>query len=104
MYMPGAQDVQMKTVTITEFRKNIFRMVDEALATGEPIEIKRKSGRVVLTAEDTPSSVAEKRAERWKRFWESPPDLTLGGDMSVEDFRKEREAYWRWDEEPELDF
>lgn len=93
----------MKTVTITEFRKNIFQMVDEALATGEAIEIKRKGGRVMLTAEDASASAAEKRAERWKQFWESPPDLALGGDMSVEDFRKERESYWHWDEEPELD-
>ena len=93
----------MKTVTITEFRKNIFRMVDEALATGEPIEIKRKTGRVVLTAEDAPSSVAEKRAERWKRFWESPPVLSIGGDLGVEEIRQLRQDYWHWDEEPELD-
>ena len=93
----------MKTVTITEFRKNIFQMVDEALATGEAIEIKRKGGRVVLTAEDTPASAAEKRAERWKRFWESPPVLSVGGDLSAEDVRQLREDYWHWDEEPELD-
>jgi len=103
MYISAAQNVHMKTVTITEFRKNIFRMIDETLATGEAIEIKRKGGRVVLTAEHAPASVAEKRAERWKRFWESPPDLRLGGDMGVEDFRKVRESYWHWDEEPELD-
>ena len=93
----------MKTVTITEFRKNIFRMVDETLATGEAIEIKRKGGRVVLTAEQAPASVAEKRAERWKRFWESPPVLSVGGELSAEDIRQLREDYWHWDEEPELD-
>ncbi len=93
----------MKTVTITEFRKNIFQMVDEALATGEAIEIKRKGGRVVLRRESEPAGAAHDRAERWKRFWESPPDLTLGGDMDVKDFREVRESYWHWDEEPELD-
>ena len=93
----------MKTVTLTEFRKNIFRMVDEALATGEAIEIKRKGGRVVLSPEDAPAGVAEKRAERWKRFWESPPVLSVGGDLSAEDVRRAREEYWHWDEEPELD-
>jgi len=93
----------MKTVTITEFRKNIFQMVDEALATGEVIEIRRKGGRVLVSAEEAPASVAEQRAERWKRFWESPPVLSVGGDLSAEDVRRAREEYWHWDEEPELD-
>ncbi|MGI8841712.1 MAG: type II toxin-antitoxin system Phd/YefM family antitoxin [Caulobacteraceae bacterium] len=92
----------MKTVTITEFRKNIFQMIDEALATGEAIEIRRKGGKVVVSAEEAPLGVAEKRAERWKRFWESPPVLSVGGDLSAGDVRRAREEYWHWDEEPEL--
>jgi prevent-host-death family protein len=37
----------MKEVTLTELRRNIFRLVDEALATGEPIVVTRKGQRVV---------------------------------------------------------
>jgi len=43
-------------------------------------------------------------AERWREFWaEAPPPGWESVDLSPEDIRKEREAYWQWDEEPELD-
>ena len=45
MYMSGPQHVHMKEVTLTELRRNIFRLVDEALETGEPIVVKRKGQR-----------------------------------------------------------
>src|ERR1700722_3705794 len=49
MYMPGRQHVHMKTVTITELRRNIFRLIDETLETGEPIVLNRKGKRLVLS-------------------------------------------------------
>lgn len=91
----------MKTVTITEFRRNLFQLVDEALATGEPIEIRRNGRRVVVRGEG--EGEASRRAEMWRRFWESPPLLGRGGDLGVEDIRRESEAYWRWEGEAELD-
>ena len=30
------------SISVSEFRKNIYRTLDEALETGQPIEIKRK--------------------------------------------------------------
>ncbi|MEO8927030.1 MAG: type II toxin-antitoxin system Phd/YefM family antitoxin [Caulobacteraceae bacterium] len=91
----------MKTVTITEFRKNLFHMVDEALATGEPIEIKRKGGRVVLRGER--ESEIERRAEKFDRFMARPtPPGWEGADLSVEALSA-GEPYWVWDEEPEPD-
>jgi Antitoxin Phd_YefM, type II toxin-antitoxin system len=91
----------MKTVTLTEFRKNIFRMVDEAVATGEPIVIDRNGARVVIRSEKRPTETDEERAERWRKFWASPPEIHE--DLSLDDIRKAREAYWKWDGEPELD-
>lgn len=92
----------MKTVTITEFRKNIFRLVDEVLATGESIVIDRKGGSVVVRGQQ--ATDIERRRERFKQFMASPP---LPGwenvDLSPQDIRRERESYWTWDEEPELD-
>ncbi len=54
MYAAGYQSVHMKTVTLTEFRKNIFRMVDEAVSTGEPIVIDRNGARVIIRGEKKP--------------------------------------------------
>jgi len=36
--------VKMKTITVTELRGNIYNLLDEVLATGAPLEIK-KGGR-----------------------------------------------------------
>jgi hypothetical protein len=66
----------MKTVTITELRRNIFRLIDEALETGEPIVLDRKSKRLVLSRETPASPTAEtedEREERWRKFWAEPP-------------------------------
>jgi prevent-host-death family protein len=103
MYNIERQSVHMKTVTLTEFRKNIFRLVDEAVATGEPIVIDRNGARVVIRSEKRSTETEEERAERWRKFWVSPPDMDLGGDLTPHDIREARAAYWKWDGEPELD-
>ncbi len=95
----------MKTVTITELRRNIFQLIDETLATGEPLVVSRGDRRVILRTErpnDAPT--AEERAERWRRFWAEPPppgweDL----DLSLETLDRASKEYWRWDGEAELD-
>jgi hypothetical protein len=100
MYVLDRQSVRMKTVTLTEFRKNIFRMVDEAVATGEPIVIDRNGARVVIRGEKRPSETEEERAERWRKFWATPPEVD--GDLSLDEIEEAGEAYWRWNGESEL--
>lgn len=87
----------MKTVTLTELRRNIFQIADEALATGEPVVIKRNGRRLELRAEPDPE--AEARRERWRRFWETPNPFPDQPPLTLEDF----EGLAEWDEEPELD-
>jgi prevent-host-death family protein len=94
----------MKTVTITELRRNIFQLIDEALETGEPIVVHRKGRRVTLRGEEPSAATAEteeERAERWRKFWAEPSEIQE--DLSLEDIEAAGEAYWRWDEESELD-
>jgi antitoxin (DNA-binding transcriptional repressor) of toxin-antitoxin stability system len=107
MYMWGAQHVHMKEVTLTELRRNIFRLVDEALATGEPILVKRK-GRVVTLAPDAAVSPSGRPGpgdkEAWARFWaEPPPPGWEDYDLSLDALNKASKDYWQWDGEPELD-
>src|SRR5580658_7846663 len=107
MYMLDVQHVHMKEVTLTELRRNIFQLVDEALATGEPIVIRRKGRRVVVQAEETAADVAveteEEHEGRWRKFWAEPPPGAQNLDLSVEELRRIRQDYWRWDGEPALD-
>ncbi len=84
----------MKTVTVTALRKDIFRLIDQVLATGEPIVVRRKGGRIVLRGEpENDSETEEARAERWRRFWTEPPDIVE--DLSFEDIESALKAYWQ---------
>ncbi len=49
----------MKTTTITEARKKLFRLVDEARESHEPVHITGSRGGAVLVAEDDWSSIQE---------------------------------------------
>lgn len=42
----------MTTTTITNFRKNIFSLVETAIRYNEPIHITSKSGNAVILSED----------------------------------------------------
>lgn len=42
----------MTTTTITNFRKNIFSLVETAVRFNEPIHITSKSGNAVILSED----------------------------------------------------
>ena len=97
----------MKTVTITELRRNIFRLIDESLATGEPIVLNRKGKRVVLGPEAAAPALPEteeERTERRRKFWDEPPPPGWEDcDLSFEALDRASKEYWKWDEEPELD-
>jgi antitoxin (DNA-binding transcriptional repressor) of toxin-antitoxin stability system len=99
----------MTSVTMTELRRDIFRLIDEALKTGEPIAVSRKGRRIVLRVEKaTPVSeiaheTEEERAERWRKFWAEPPppgweDL----DLSLEELNRASKEYWAWGAEAKL--
>jgi antitoxin (DNA-binding transcriptional repressor) of toxin-antitoxin stability system len=94
----------MKEVTLTELRRNIFRLVDEALETGEPIVVKRK-GRTVTLAPDGPTPQngrpAPADAEAWARFWAEPSEIQE--NLTLEEINAAVRSYWHWDEESELD-
>jgi prevent-host-death family protein len=93
----------MKQVTMTELRRNLFRLVDEALETGEPIVVKRKGRAVKLIPEAVNArsgKLAPDDEEGWAKFWaEPPPPGWEDYDLSLEAL----DSAWKWDGEPELD-
>jgi antitoxin (DNA-binding transcriptional repressor) of toxin-antitoxin stability system len=91
----------MKEVTLTELRRNIFRLVDEALETGEPIVVKRK-GRTVTLAPDGARPRGARPApddeEGWAKFWATPSEIQE--DLTLEEIEAAGEAYWQIREWP----
>ena len=49
----------MKTLTTTEARKNIYKLVDQANDTHEPIQIKGKKNNAILVGEEDWRNIQE---------------------------------------------
>ncbi len=48
----------MQTLSITTLRQNLYQVVDEIIATGDPVVIERKGSRVLLILEQKGSKFA----------------------------------------------
>lgn len=46
------------TVTASELRQNVYRLLDEVLRTGEPLEIERGGRRLQIVPVDAPQKLA----------------------------------------------
>lgn len=91
MYTIKSQLVQMKQVTISELRRNLAQYLDEAVATGEPLVIRRKQGRLVLRSE--PAGIEQSsRAERMKAYFAAGSDL-ISETLTIEEARQLTLAY-----------
>jgi prevent-host-death family protein len=49
----------MKTVTVTNFRNNLFNLINETVDESEPIQITGKKKNVILISEDDWRSIQE---------------------------------------------
>jgi antitoxin YefM len=58
-YVHRYEGAQMATVTATEARKDLYRLVDQVQDTHEPIQITGKRGNAVLVGEDDWRAVQE---------------------------------------------
>lgn len=45
-------------ITASELRQDIYRLLDEVLETGVPLEVERRGRRVRVVPEETPSKLA----------------------------------------------
>jgi ribosome maturation protein Sdo1 len=46
------------TISLTQLRENLYKIVDEAIATGIPVEIERKGVKIKLVPEKKKSKLA----------------------------------------------
>jgi antitoxin (DNA-binding transcriptional repressor) of toxin-antitoxin stability system len=68
-------------VTASKLRENVYRILDEAIETGEPVEIVRKGVVLRIVLEKPPSKLA--RLKKRSVFVGDPDDI-IGMDWSKE--------------------
>lgn len=73
----------MEKISITHLRKDLFNIIDQVLATGEPVEIERFGRRVLIMPE----------ARAGKLFRLKKRVLIKGDAATLPD-----EKVWEWDE------
>jgi antitoxin (DNA-binding transcriptional repressor) of toxin-antitoxin stability system len=70
--------VSMK-ITASKLRENIYRILDEAIETGNPVEVLRKGSVLKIVPEKRPSKLD--RLKKRKGFVGDPDDI-IGMDWS----------------------
>lgn len=65
-YVLSQHDVRMPRVTASHLRANIYKLLDQAIDTGRPIEVERRGRILKIAAEAPPSKLA--RLPRRKDF------------------------------------
>lgn len=90
----------MIEVTMTELRRDLFRIIDRMAETGEPVRVRRNGRTIELTAltRNKPASelTPEERFDRWMA---EPP---LAGFEDVPDDIDTNKSHWIW--EPDTKF
>lgn len=69
-------------VSASKLRENVYRILDQVLATGEPVEIERK-GKTLRIVPAEPSSKLQ-RLKRRGRYLAGDPDAIVHLDWSAE--------------------
>lgn len=72
--------VRSKAVTASELRANIYRLLDQVLETGEPLEIERNGRILRVVPEERPSKLARVRGD--PNLWVGDPDEVAHIDWS----------------------
>jgi prevent-host-death family protein len=70
-------------ITASKLRENVYRILDEVIETGAPVEVVRKGGVVKLVSEK-PKSKLDRLPKRSRSLFVGDPDDIIGMDWSKE--------------------
>jgi antitoxin (DNA-binding transcriptional repressor) of toxin-antitoxin stability system len=69
-------------VTASKLRENIYRLLDEAIATGKPIEVVRKGKLLKIVPEKAPPKLDRLKNLKKRKGFVGDPDDIIGMDWS----------------------
>lgn len=75
-------------VTATQLRSELYRILDRVLETGEPVEVERAEGTVVIKP-----LVSERRATKKRKKGKGNPKLVVGNPDDLVHF--DWSQYWK---------
>ncbi len=76
----------MKTITPTDLRKNLFKILDDILESEQPVYVKRKKRNLKIQVEKEESRMdSVRKAQKLKSYTCSEEELIYGTD------------HWQWD-------
>lgn len=82
----------MTNINVTNFRKNIYELLDQTIKYNEPINISTKNGNAVILSEDDYNNLME------TLYISSIPqlkeDIIKGLKEDVKDYINEKEVEW----------
>ena len=82
----------MTNINITNFRKDIYELLEQTIKFNEPINISTKNGNaIVISEEDYNNLIATLEIERNKKLKE---DIIKGLQEKIEDCIDENEVDW----------
>lgn len=71
-------------ITASKLRQDVYRILDEVLATGEPVEIRRKGQTLRIVAESVPARSRLAAMEPWPDLITGDPDDLVHLDWTDE--------------------
>jgi hypothetical protein len=71
-------------VTASKLRENVYKILDEAIETGAPVEIVRKGVVLRIVVERPPSKLARLKKRDMQDVFVGDPDDVIGMDWSSE--------------------
>ena len=71
-------------ITASKLRENVYRILDEAIETGVPVEIVRKGVVLRIVVEKPPSKLARLKKRDIRDTFVGDPDDVIGMDWSSE--------------------
>lgn len=86
----------MTDITLTELRKDLFRLVDEMISTGRPLRVRR--GTMIVEVKTRIVDEGDRvltPQQRWERFLAKPE---RGTDLPL-DFEDLEYGHWTWRDE-----
>lgn len=84
----------MSEITLTDMRKDLFRLVDEMVETGRPLRVRRGSKVIeVVTRVLADDGRVPTPQERWAKFLKKPErEFSGSADFEVLEYG----AHWEW--------